>query len=125
MQSKFVVAGLALLASACEPSETQGTTAAAPAQSEGQRALHKLDDFNRAIALKRAIHASGFQCQRIDQSAYVQEHKNLSMWNATCNDGRSWALFVGRDDSVQVRNCASLKQLKLPECRLPEGKPAA
>jgi hypothetical protein len=125
MRSMFLVAGLALASSACGPSETRQTNAQAPAQSEGQKALHKLDDLNRAIALKRAIHASGFQCQRIDRSGYVQEYRNVSMWNASCNDGRNWALFVGRDDSVQVRNCDSLKQLKLPECTLPKGKRAA
>jgi hypothetical protein len=104
------------LASACGSPESQGNKAQAPVQGEGQRALHKLDDTNRAIALKRAIHAYGLQCQRIDRSAYVREHKNLSMWVASCNDGRSWALFVGRDDSVQVRDCKEVEALKLPAC---------
>ena len=115
MRTKLLIALSALAASACGPSGQKEETAA-PMQGEGQRALHKLNDYNRAIALKRAIHASGIQCQRIDRSGYVQEHKQLSMWAAACNDGRGWGLFIGRDDSVQVRSCKEMQSLKLPRC---------
>jgi hypothetical protein len=115
-RSKLVIIGLSVLAGSCGSSGSQDNEAQAPVQSEGQKALHKLDETNRAIALKRAIHASGIQCQRIDRSGYVQEYKRLSMWAASCNDGRGWALFVGRDDSVQVRECKTLPDLKLPRC---------
>ena len=51
-------------------------------RSEAQDQLHKLDDMNRAIALKRAIYDSGSICKRVEQSGYVQEYRNLSMWTA-------------------------------------------
>lgn len=107
----------ALAVTGCGPREEPQQNRAEPEiQSEGQRALHQLDDVNRAIGLKRAIHASGFQCQRIDRSAFVQKYGTLEMWAAACNDGRGWGLFVGRDESVQVRSCKDLVSLKLPRC---------
>jgi len=116
MRAKLLVAGLAFLGAACGSSEPQQNALAEKIQSDGQKALHKLDDTNRAIGLKRAIHASGYQCIRIDRSAYVQDYGTLEMWAASCNDGRGWALFVGRDDSVQVRDCKDMADLKLPRC---------
>lgn len=116
MKSKLLILGSALLAAGCGSPESEQTNVPAPVQGEGQKALHELDELNRAIALKRAIHDSGIQCQRIDRSAYVDEYRNLSMWAATCNDGRSWALFIGRNDAVQVRECKDLDGLDLPSC---------
>jgi hypothetical protein len=113
----WTVAVLALLATGCgQAGETQGNEAPAEVQSEGQRALHQLNETDRAIGLKRAIHESGFQCQRIDRSAFVQKYETLEMWAAACNDGRGWGLFVGRDETVQVRSCKDLVSLKLPRC---------
>ena len=85
-------------------------------RSEGQQRLHTLNDLNRAIALKRASYASGSTCRRVTESGYVQEHGNLSMWTASCDDGRAWGIFVAPDETVQVRPCADLAQLKLPAC---------
>jgi hypothetical protein len=116
MRNTLLIALSACAASACGSSGEREEAPPVQTQSEGQKALHALNDFNRAIALKRAIHASGIQCQRIDRSGYVAEYKKLSMWAANCNDGRSWALFVGPDDSVQVRSCKELEALKLPSC---------
>lgn len=116
MRMKLVIALIGLATTACGSSGRQEEAAPVEPQGPGQKALHALNDFNRAIALKRAIHASGIQCQRIDRSGYVAEHKKLSMWAANCNDGRAWALFVGRDDSVQVRSCKEMEALKLPSC---------
>lgn len=85
-------------------------------RSAEQDQLHKLDDMNRAIALKRAIRQSGLRCERIDSSGYVTEYKNLSMWMATCSDKREWAVFVGPDASVQVRLCKDVARYGLPPC---------
>jgi hypothetical protein len=106
----------ALTISACGSSDPQQLNQDTPIQSEGQRALHQLNETDRAIGLKRAIHASGFQCQRIDRSAFVRKYGTLEMWAAACNDGRGWGLFVGRDESVQVRPCKDMPTLKLPRC---------
>ena len=112
-----------LLAAAGAPLIT-GCDQSAPTQprqpivvrSEAQDQLHQLDDLNRAIGLKRAIYQSGYTCKRVESSGYVQEHKNLSMWMAKCDDRRDWAIFVGPDGTAQVRPCRDLAQLGLPAC---------
>ena len=94
-------------------------------RSEAQDRLHKLDDMNRAIALKRAIYDSGFRCRRVVKSGYVQEVQNLSMWTASCDDGSEWAIFAGPDGSAQVRRCQDLAEFTLPACVIrPVPKPA-
>jgi hypothetical protein len=112
-----------------------GERASSPAVNEPQIAvrsaeqdqLHTLDEMNRNIGLKRAIQDSGLRCRRVLQSGYVQEHNKLSMWTASCDDKRSWGIFVGPDGSAQVRPCNEMKQLGLPECRIaadPTGRTA-
>ena len=91
-------------------------------RSEAQDQLHQLDDLNRAIGLKRAIYQAGFTCRRVESSGYVQEHKNLSMWMAKCDDKRDWAIFVGPDGTAQVRPCRDLAQLGLPQCVMNESQ---
>jgi hypothetical protein len=94
-------------------------------RSEEQNALHQLDDMNRDIALKRAILASGLRCKRVVRSGYVTEYKKLSMWQADCDDKRSWGIFVGPDGSAQVRPCTDNARFQLPECKIaadPSGR---
>jgi hypothetical protein len=97
-------------------------------RSEGQDRLHQLDDLNRAIALKRAIYQSGSDCLRVTQSGYVGEYENTSYWTATCEDkfGRKvdWALFVGPDESVQVRLCEDVVKAGLRPCVIKPGAKA-
>jgi len=122
---------LALLAvlSACD----QDNPATQPSQpivvrSEGQDRLHQLDDLNRAIALKRAIYEGGSDCRRVTQSGYVGEYENTSYWTATCEDRfgrkRDWALFVGPDESVQVRLCEDVVKAGLQPCVIKPGAKA-
>ena len=89
-------------------------------RSDGQDRLHQLDDLNRAIALKRALYATGAECRFVTKSGYVGEYENTSYWTATCQDkfkrDRHWALFVGPDESVQVRLCADVVKAGLPAC---------
>lgn len=89
-------------------------------RSEEQNRLHQLTDMNRDIALKRAILASGLRCRRVVRSGYVTEFKKLSMWQADCDDNRSWGIFVGADGTAQVRPCTDNIRFKLPECRIAE-----
>ena len=89
-------------------------------RSEEQNALHQLSDLNRDIALKRAILASGLRCKRVVRSGYVTEYNKLSMWQADCDDNRSWGIFVGPDGSAQVRPCSDNAKFKLPECKIAE-----
>jgi hypothetical protein len=122
--TNWMMIAAVLTAAACDNSQPTQPRQPIVVQSEGQDALHKLDDLNRAIALKRAILDSGLACKRVTRSGYVQEHENLSMWTANCDGKADYAVFVGPDSSVQVRRCADLAQFKLPACVIHEGKPS-
>ena len=119
----------ALLAlSACDDSPATQPSQPIVVRSEGQDRLHQLDDLNRAIALKRAIYEGGSDCRRVTQSGYVGEYENTSYWTATCEDRfgrkRDWALFVGPDESVQVRLCADVVKAGLQPCVIKPGAKA-
>lgn len=90
-------------------------------RSENQKKLFAANDLDRAIGLKRAIQGQGLMCKQVARTGYVGRYKNMDVWTASCRDKRDWALFVGADDSVQVRNCKDLVQLGLPECTIQPG----
>ena len=112
----------------------QGSSAPPPpttkisVRSAGQDQMHQLNDMNRAIALKRAIYDSGNECRRVTKSGFVGEYKNMSYWTASCEDklkrNRDWALFIGADESVQVRLCADVAKVGLPACMVKPGAKA-
>ena len=121
---RFVIAAMAL----APPLIGCGKEDAAPPQpkeimvrSEHQKQLFALTDLNRAIALKRAISDQGLRCKQIVTTGYVARYKNMDVWTATCGDKRAWALFIGADDSVQVRECEHVAQLGLPACTIKPG----
>jgi len=123
MRIAFTAVVLALLVSACGDSgETQQKTKSISVRSAEQNALHNLSPMSQKIAMRRALYDSGYTCQTVTEAGYVQEYGNLSMWTASCNSGRSYAIFVGPDGSAQVRNCQELQRLKLPACKI--AKPA-
>jgi hypothetical protein len=111
---------LILPLAACDQSPATQPNQKIVVRSEGQNRLHTLNDMNRAIALKRALHDSGAECRRVTKSGYVAEYKNMSYWTATCEDklgrSRDWALFVGADESVQIRLCVDVAKVGLPTC---------
>jgi hypothetical protein len=89
-------------------------------RSEGQKQLFAATELNRAIAMKRAIMESGSSCKRVTTTGFVGTYKNMDYWTATCVDGskrpRDWAVFIGADDSAQVRLCEDTKAVGLPAC---------
>ena len=113
----------------------QGSSAPPPKQaitvrSDGQNRMHQLNDLNRAIALKRALHDSGAECRLVTKSGYVGDYENTAQWTATCEDkfkrSRDWALYIGADESVQVRLCEDVVKAGLPACVIKDdGKPDA
>ncbi len=108
-----------------EPAPKQKITV----RSEGQRQMHQLNELNRAIALKRAIYDTGAACLRVTKSGFVGNYENTEQWTATCEDKfkrtRDWALYIGADDSVQVRLCDDVVKAGLPACVIKdEAKPA-
>lgn len=129
MRARYWIAiGLACAITACgEEAEPSKPAKSISVRSAEQEALHQLNELNLKIALRRAIYDSGRTCQTVTEAGYVQEYGNLSMWTASCNSRRSYAIFVGPDGSAQVRDCREMEPLKLPACtitRKPESKPA-
>lgn len=90
-------------------------------RSDAQQKLFDLNDLDRAIALKRAIADQGLRCSQIVSTGYVTRFRDMDMWSATCSDDRQWALFVGANDSVQVRLCADNEKVGLPACTIQPG----
>lgn len=113
---------LMLLPLAACGQETSAPPAKQPisVRSDGQNRMHQLNDLDRAITLKRALFATGAECRLVTKSGYVGEYENTSYWTATCQDkfqrDRHWALFIGPDESVQVRLCDDVVKAGLPAC---------
>lgn len=114
----LTVIAVAAAVSGCDNDQPRQPTQTIRVRSEAQDQLHKLNDLNRAIGLKRAIYDSGYRCQRITRSGFVGTYKNLDMWMASCADGRDWAVFVGPDGSAQVRDCKDVEGFGLPKCEI-------
>ena len=113
----------ALSLAACDSGTTQGGTTNEPhikVRSAEQDQLKKLDAFNLAIGLKRAIYDAGYTCKRVTDAGFVGEYKNLDMWTAHCvydnGSSRDWAVFAGPDGSAQVRDCKDVAATGLPAC---------
>ena len=113
---------IALLVSGCGDSGEPQPKKSIAVRSAEQNALHKLSPDMLKVGLRRALYDSGRTCQTVTEAGYVQEYGNLSMWTASCNSGRSYAIFVGPDGSAQVRDCSEMQALKLPACTI--AKPA-
>jgi hypothetical protein len=124
MSSKTGIALLAGLAlAACNnnaPQQTQSNGPQIKVRSTEQDQLHKLDAYNLAIGLKRAIYDAGYTCLRVSDAGFVGEWKNLDMWVAHCvyanGSARDWAIFAGPDGSAQVRDCKDVEATGLPAC---------
>jgi hypothetical protein len=124
MSSKTGIALLAGLAlAACNnnaPQQTQSNGPQIKVRSTEQDQLHKLDAYNLAIGLTRAIYYAGYTCLRVSDAGFVGEWKNLDMWVAHCEyangTARDWAIFAGPDGSAQVRDCKDVEATGLPAC---------
>ncbi len=128
MRALIAIGMAAILVTGCGSGQQQSQNVQSiKVRSAEQDQLFKLNDLNRAIALKRAIYDSGYRCQRVTKSGFVGAYKNLDMWMASCADGRDWAIFAGPDGSAQVRDCKDVTGLGLPQCTSKEqpGKGSA
>ena len=124
---RMVVATLAgtVLLSACGSSSApQQRSVEIKVRGDEQRQLAAANEMDRSIALKRAIYDAGSMCKRVTGTNFVTDYKNMSMWQANCDDGKSWAVFIAPNGGVQVRPCADLKEFKLPECKIAEKNTA-
>ncbi len=117
----------AALLGACEKEAPPPTKPAktVSVRSEAQKQLSAAGHLDRAIALKRAIMASGSSCGRVTATGFVGPYKNMDYWTASCVDSfdraRDWAIFIGADDSVQVRLCKDTQAVGLPACTARPG----
>ena len=119
----MVASAAAVAACGSEPAAQAEKPREIIVRSESQKQLFRLNDLNRAIALKRAVRDFGPKCLRITKSGFVGRYKNMDYWTATCEgergDTRDWALFIGANDSVQVRLCEDVAKVGLPACTIP------
>lgn len=131
MRIILATAATALLLAGCDqstqaPAQQQAGPPKIRVQGEEQKQLAAATEMDRAIGLKRAIYDSGATCKRVIATGYVTDYKSLQLWQANCDDGKNWAIFVAANGAVQVRPCGDLKDLKLPECKtLPPASAAA
>jgi hypothetical protein len=114
----------ALSLSGCDNGSSQQNVTKIRVQSNEQIQLHKLDAFNLAVGLKRAIYDAGYTCKRVTDAGYVGTWKNLDMWMAHCvydkGAPRDWAIFAGPDGGAQVRDCRDVPGSGLPDCVIKE-----
>lgn len=78
--------------------------------------MFALNELQRGAALRNAIRSSGESCDRVEASAFQQDHENLKMWTARCQS-TTYAVFLAATGDVQVRSCADAATLRLPACR--------
>jgi len=124
MRRTATLIALAALAGCNKSQPQQAPQTTIKVQSEEQKQLHRLDAFNLAIGLKRAIYDAGYTCRRITDAGFVGTWKNNDMWTAHCvydkGAARDWAIFAGPDGSAQVRDCKDGVGSGLPACAIKE-----
>ena len=123
-RSASIALAAALSLSGCDNGSSQQNVTKIRVQSNEQIQLHKLDAFNLAVGLKRAIYDAGYTCKRVTDAGYVGTWKNLEMWMAHCvydkGAPRDWAIFAGPDGGAQVRDCKDVPGSGLPDCVIKE-----
>lgn len=78
--------------------------------------LARLSPMQQKAVLRRAVLDSGQICRRPDAVAHRGPYRNLEMWTVSCTPGGAYAVFIGTDQSVQVRQCGEMAKLRLPAC---------
>ena len=90
---------------------------AAPIANPFNQRLLRLDKVNQLAIIRQAIEDGGGACAHVIAAAYRGSYKNLEHWDAACDRGGDYGMFVGPDGTSQVRSCADIATLGLPACR--------
>jgi hypothetical protein len=102
---------LILLASSCSHACGQKESPPGPPENDIRSAARaeaavRPNDLNRAIALKRAIMEPGLDVQARRDDRLCRRYKNMDYVDRELRrHSAQWAIFIGADDSVQVRLC--------------------
>ena len=115
----FASAALAgcIVIAACESGEPAANRTQIKVENPMHDGLMRLNSLNQRLALMRAIRDNGRRCGRVDGARYQEDYRGMAMWIALCEDSRHWAVFIAPNGDTQVRNCADMHQLSLPQCR--------
>lgn len=113
---RAAILSVPLMLAACGDTAPPAENETIQTRGENQDALFELSDMNRDIAMRRAITGAGYPCDRVTGSGYAAPYENMEMWVATCDDDREWAVFIGADDTAQVRYCQDVEAIDLPRC---------
>lgn len=115
----FASAALAgsIAVAACESGEPPANRTQIKVENPMHDGLMRLNSLNQRLALMRAIRDNGRRCGRVDGARYQEDYRGMAMWVALCEDARHWAVFIAPNGDTQVRNCADMHQLSLPQCR--------
>jgi hypothetical protein len=116
MLALATLAGCAAVA-ACESGEPPANRTQIKVANPMHEGLLKLSSLNQRITLMRAIRDNGRRCGRVEGARYQEDYRGMAMWVALCEDARHWAVFIAPNGDTQVRNCADMHQLNLPQCR--------
>lgn len=116
---------LALALAGCEDGAPERNVTRVVAANPTSDGLRKLSEPMRRVGLYRALRDNGKRCKSVEWGEYQEQYKAMAMWAVRCSDTGDWAIYIGPSGDVQVSPCKDAKELGLPECRIPETKPAA
>ena len=116
---------LALAMAACDESPPAEPAPPIKIANPSHDQLSALSPDMQRLGIMRAIRDNGNRCRRVDAARYQEDYRQMALWVALCEDGRHWALFIAPNGDTQVRPCADMHQLRLPQCRPVTGPGAA
>jgi len=121
--NKVTVTSMLLILAACDNGSGPAQKNVTSIKVEGPyiEKLRSLSQQNRDLALRRAVQDAGETCKRITSSNENGTYKNMTIWNAFCEGGKDYAVFIAPNGDTQVRGCGDVAELGLPACRKANG----
>ena len=104
-----VAAALILVAGCGDVTPVTNNRVAVPGPEATQNRLENLSEGERNAVFIRAIRDSGEDCQFVESSEPVGEHRGHPVWRARCEGGASFTIVVAADGGAQVINDAEAR----------------